>query len=201
MDIKQKFHQGDDSMIKIGYQGLPGSNSEEAAHMFVKRIKLDLKNVEFVPLINSQPVINALKRNDIDYAVVAVKNTLGGLVTETFDAIKDQHLGLVDTEILHIHHCLFKKQGSDSKRINTIASHVQALKQTKNNREKYYPGCEAKEVADTAIAAKHLSEGILPDNVAVLCRKNAGEMYGLELMQENLEDDSHNFTEFRIFKN
>lgn len=196
--IRKRFGYRGQKVLRIGYQGVVGSNSEEAAKKFAAQH--GLSNVEFVPLINSKPVIAALKRRDIDYAVVATKNTLGGTVTETFNAIKTEYLELAATEILHIHHCLFKRRDTPVGAIEVIASHEQALKQTKNTREKWFSHCAEKCVEDTAIAAKHLAEGKLPSNVAVLCRKNAGELYDLELVQENLEDNPENYTEFRIFK-
>ena len=58
-------------MIKIGYQGEIGSNSEEAARKFVLNFKL--VDVKLIPLINSKTVIENLKSKCIDYAVVATK--------------------------------------------------------------------------------------------------------------------------------
>ncbi len=184
--------------LKIGYQGLEGSNAEEAAHRLAK--KLDDENIEFIPLVDSKTVVGELKRKNIDYGVVAVRNSLAGTVVETFEAIKNEYLELVGTEILKIHHCLFKSTKIELSEIDTIASHIQALKQTANNRKNFFPNCTEYEVEDTAIAAKYLSEGKLKETVAVLCRKNAGEMYGLDLVYENLEDDADNATEFRLFK-
>lgn len=184
--------------MKIGYQGMKGSNSEEAAKLMAS--KLGINVVEYVPLITSKAVIGELKRNRIDYGVVAVKNTLGGTVIETFEAIKNEYLQLVSTEIIHIHHCLYKRKDVEIEKINNIASHIQALKQTEVNRAKLYPNCKEQEVEDTAIAAKYLLEGILPKETAVLCRKNAGEDYELDLIYENMEDNPENYTEFRMFK-
>ena len=178
---------------------MEGSNSEQAAKNLA--IKLKLQEVEFVPLISSRRVIGELKRGTIDYAVVAIKNSLGGTVTETFEAIKNEYLELIATEVLHIHHCVFIKESVDTKNIDIIASHIQALKQTEKSRQHLFPNSTAKEVEDTAIAAKWLSEGKLGENEAIICRKNAGEMYSnLKLIYENVEDDSENYTEFRMFK-
>lgn len=117
---------------------------------------------------------------------------------ETYKVLKDEYLQLVATEIIPIHHCLFKKRGS--KKIDTIASHPQALKQTKNNRNLFFSDCNEMETSDTALAAEWLEKGVLTDNIAVLCRKNAGERNNLELVMENMEDEQNNRTEFRILK-
>ena len=184
--------------MKIGYQGIEGSNSEAVAKLMA--VKLKMKNVEYIPLISSKSVIGELKRGNIDYGVVAVKNTLGGTVKETFEAIKNEFLELVTTEILQIHHSLFKRKDVEMTNIKSIASHIQALKQTKENRKRLFPDCEEVEMEDTALAAKYLADGTISEETAVLCRKETGIDYGLELIYENLEDNSENFTEFRMFK-
>src|SRR5690625_1723902 len=186
-------------MIKIGYQGIEGSNNEEAAKNMATR--LGITEYELIPLVNSQPVIGSLKRGEIDYGVIAIKNSLGGVVKESFDAIKNEYLELVSTEILPIHHSLFKNNAEiKNSELKKVVSHVQAFKQTENNLQKILPEVEVEEIDDTAIGAQRLANGELDDNVAVICRKNAGEDFGLELIQENIEDRSDNYTEFRMFK-
>ena len=56
-------------MIKIGYQGIEGSNAEQAAKDLVK--KLNLADVEYVPLVDSPHVIKAMKTGETDYGVCA----------------------------------------------------------------------------------------------------------------------------------
>lgn len=55
-------------MIRVGYQGIEGSNSEEAARKIAKQLKLS--EYELTPLVTSKMVIDKLKRNEIDYGVV-----------------------------------------------------------------------------------------------------------------------------------
>ena len=56
------------------------------------------------------------------------------------------------------------------------------------------------EVEDTGKAAKDLADGVFSDEYAVLCRKNAGEMFGLCLIDENIEDYKDNRTHFCLFE-
>ena len=63
-------------MIKIGYQGIEGSNAEKAAKDLVK--KLNLADVEYVPLVDSPHVIKAMKTGETDYGVCAVYNSVAG---------------------------------------------------------------------------------------------------------------------------
>ena len=72
-------------MVKVGYQGIEGSNSEEAAKKLCE-IK-GIKEFELVPLVTSRGVVEKLNRNEIDYGVMAYKNNIGGKVQETIDAL------------------------------------------------------------------------------------------------------------------
>ena len=53
---------------------------------------------------------------------------------------------------------------------------------------------------DTAIAAEYLAEGKLPEDTAVVCRRNAGQMFHLRMIHENIEDRSDNMTEFHLLR-
>ena len=184
--------------IRIGFQGDIGSNSEEAAKQFVN--KSGLVNADFIPLISSKNVIMHLKTDLIDYGVVAVRNSTAGIVYETLVALKGESFLEVLKVTVPVHHCLFKKHGVDISKIDTVVSHVQALKQTKENRQKYFPNLLELESEDTALAAIKLSNGEYPENYSLICRKNAGEQNGLELVMENLEDKIGNCTEFSVLK-
>lgn len=185
-------------MIKIGYQGDIGSNSEEAASKFIQQ--LGIKDYELIPLISSKNVIKYFVNKEIDYAVLAVKNSITGTVVETAEALIGHNLTILDSLELPIHHCLFIKQGVSFDKINTVASHIQALKQTREHRLAMFPNLVELEVEDTAVAAIKLANDTYPDNYAVICRKNAGLDNGLVLLAENIEDDSNNRTTFFIYK-
>lgn len=185
-------------MTKIGYQGIEGSNSHVASRNMA--ITCSLKAPEYVPLVSSENVISSLKQGKIDYGVVATRNTLGGRVEETFKAIRNRKLELVTTDVLAIHHNLYKLPQTKVEDLTEVASHIQALKQTENSRKLKYPNLKPKEVKDTALAAEMLKNGKLSPNTAVLCRDIAGELNELELVEANLEDDDSNRTEFRMFE-
>jgi prephenate dehydratase len=160
-----------------------------------------MQNIELLPLISSQNVIDNLKTGQINYGVVAIRNSIGGRVEETYDAIKDENLEVVAEETLAIHHCLFKKNKDvRDEEINLIISHVQALKQTEKSLGFLYPSIKTMEIEDTAIGARKLAEGIYDDKTAVICRKNAGERFGLVLVKEDIEDSKDNRTEFKMFR-
>ena len=182
--------------MKIAYQGIPGSNSEAASALFAKN--QGFADVEYVPAVHSQGVVELLKSGAADMGVMATRNLIAGTVAETARALDGFSHRVLDAQWLPIHHCLFVK--NEGVRIDCIASHIQALGQCRGNLQKRYPGIPLKEVEDTAIAARYLADGRLPETTAVLCRKNAGEMFGLHMAAENLEDDPRNMTEFFLIQ-
>ena len=183
--------------IKIGYMGIPFSNSEEAAFKFAK--SNNWTDFELLALVSSEGVIQSLEKRESDFGVVASHNISAGPVIETVLALEGKNnIEKFQTDILHIHHCVFVK--NKNTKIRTLASHTQALLQTKDNLEKLYPNADRLEVEDTALAAKMLSEGRLPDDCAVICKKNAGEFYNLILAHENIEDRNDNLTTFILLR-
>ncbi len=182
--------------MKIAYQGIPGSNSEAIAAVFAQN--LAVPNPRYIPAVHSRGVVEMLRRGEADYGVMASRNLIAGDVLETKAALEGFSHRVLDAQWLPIHHCLFvKKEGV---RIAKIVSHIQALGQCRMTLARRYPGVPQEEAEDTAIAAQYLAEGKLPEDTAVLCRKNAGEMFGLHLEAENLEDDTRNMTEFVMIK-
>lgn len=189
-----------DEIIRIGYQGAMNSNAHHATQAIIDKLKL--KNVELVPLISSSAVIEALGNNDITYGVVAVENNIAGVVKETQDALAKTNMRLdkLTAEKMPIHHALFKIPGVPTEDIEYVASHIQALLQTWKTRAKQYPYMKEKEIADTAIGAEWLAEGKLDKNTAILCSKSAGYANGLELIADNVEDSTGNYTEFCLYQ-
>ena len=172
--------------MRIGFQGERGSNSDTAAHEMAET--LGYTNVEYIPLVTSARVAAELMSGNIDYGVLAVWNSIGGCVRETYEALQDVSARRICTITLDIHHNLYKLRSTPITNITCIASHIQALKQTEETRRRLYPKLAAQEIEDTAIGAKYLADGELDANIAVLCPEVAGKLYGLELIASNLED-------------
>lgn len=183
--------------VRIGYQGIEGSYCEKALMEFIHKYKF--KDVEIIPLISSYEVAKSLFEHTIDYGVVAIDNTIGGKVIETEEILKNNNFEIVDSTKIRIHHFLFKKKNTLIKNIKRVASHEQAIKQTKNTIEKKFGNLERVFISDTALAAKMLYEDELDDNTVVICSKDAGNKYSLHCIYKNIED-SKSITEFVLLK-
>lgn len=180
----------------IAYQGIPGSNSEAVSKLFANN--QGFESPSYLPAVHSEGVVELLRSGKADYGVMATQNLIVGAVGESTDALSGLSYRVVDAQWLPVHHCLFTKNGGTE--IQCIASHVQALGQCRDTLNQKFRGIPRQEVEDTALAARYLAEGKLPETTAVLCRKDAGEAFGLHLVMENLEDDSRNMTEFILIR-
>ena len=184
--------------VTIAYMGIPGSNSEQAAVEFAAKMGWD--GYELLPRVDSRGVVDAMDLEGAEYGVVAVANINAGPVEETRIALEGRDdIEFVLSFWVPIHHCVFVKEGYDGP-VRHIASHIQALLQTKGNLERLFPDADRIEVEDTAVAAEYLSEGKLSKDTAVVCRRNAGQMFGLRMIHENIEDRSDNMTEFHLLR-
>ena len=195
------MHSTETKLSRIGYQGIPGSNSEVAAELFVQRFAMEPATL--VPLVTSKDVVQALREGSIDYGVMATRNKIAGDVTETSDALQTIDYDIYGALAIPIRHYLFKHPDVRVEDVTTIASHPQALLQTQNVRKQLYPTLSEVETSDTALAAKQLASGELPPITMVLCSKQAGLQYGLELVYEDLKDlpdEIVNETEFLVVR-
>ena len=184
-------------VVRVAYMGIPGSNSEQAATELAGAMGWDV--FVLIPKEDSRNTVAALDSGEADYGVVASRNVTAGPVEETERSLE----GRGDIEILRalwlpIHHCVFVKHPGVS--VRHVASHIQALLQTREHLGTLYPDSDRVEVSDTAVAAEMLSDGRLSEDTAVVCRRNAGEMFRLHLVHENIEDMEGNMTEFELLR-
>lgn len=184
-------------IVKVGYMGIPFSNSEHMAKEFSK--KFNLKNPELVALMSAENVVRALVKGEIDYGVLATLNRFAGTVVETRMALKDRYdIESIDSMWTPIHHCVFIK--NKDVKVTRVVSHIQALLQSENNLKRLYPDAVWEECEDTAYAAEMLAKGIISDDCAAVCRKEAGEFYDLYLDNEDVEDNKGNMTLFSFIR-
>ncbi len=183
----------------IGYQGIEGSNSEEAAKVLAEQN--GLSDYLLLPLVSSLNVLTCVANEKTNYGVIAIKNNHGGMVKESVSALRNSMLERVDIVSIPIHHFLYVKDSSiKMESIKYIASHPQAFLQCNETLGKDFPHVELVRDEDTATAARKLGSNIFSKHTAVLCRKNAGEMNNLHLLVSNLEDNQDNETYFELYK-
>ncbi|MEY2665026.1 MAG: hypothetical protein RLZZ480_131 [Candidatus Parcubacteria bacterium] len=184
--------------MKIGVMGARGSFSEQAGEQYAT--KVSEKNAEIIPLISADNVLTALNKGEIDRAIFPIENSNGGIVIEAVYAMAKHNFEIEQMFELDIHHMLLVKSHVTASHINTISSHDQALKQCRMYIKRTWPECDIVPYADTAKAAEDLASGILPDTTAVIAPRRAADLYGLQILEESIQDLKFNYTVFVVAK-
>ena len=185
-------------MKRVGYMGIEGSFSEKAAKEITDLMLMG--NANLIPMTSAKNVFHALEEDEISYGIVAIRDTSSASVDEFLEAFGDAAYEVYGMCTLPIHQCLFKKAETDINSLTSIASHPHALQQTRQTRAEKYTDLTEVEVEDTALAAQMLAEGNLSDTTAVICSSDAGKLWNLELIEENIEDSDDNKTVFWMVK-
>jgi len=173
---------------KIGFQGAKGANSDIAsADVF--------PNMEAVPCDTFEDVFNALKKGDVDLAMIPIENTLAGRVADIHHLLPKSGTFIIGEYFLPIHFDLMVLPGVKLEDIHTVFSHVHALGQCRNIIRKH--SWKAIVSGDTAGSAKLVSESG-DRTISALAPALAAEIYGLDTLAKNVEDEDHNTTRFVI---
>ena len=174
--------------LKIAFQGEPGANSHIAC-------------IEAYP--SHEPMacgtfedaFQAVKDGDSELAMIPIENSVAGRVADIHHLMPGANLNIIGEHFLRVHHQLMTVPGADPAGIAAVHSHVHALGQCR----KVIRELKIKPVvaADTAGAARELSQsGDLTR--AAIASALAAEIYGLNIIRRNIEDEVHNTTRFVV---
>lgn len=183
--------------IKVGVSGDQGSFSEEAAIIYSTGLGF---KPQIVYLIDMERVLLALNTDAIDFGIFPVVNSRGGLVHPAFKAMGKYQFKMIDEIWLDVKQSLLSKKNIVKADIKAVASHSQALAQCERYLEKEFPKIKLIEWEDTAKAARDLAEGKLKRNVAVITPARCAQMYGLQVLDRNIQDTHPNLTTFIVVK-
>ncbi len=175
-------------MTKVAFQGEHGAYSEEACRQHFST------DVEPVPCRTFEDIFAAVEQGEATFGAVPVENSTAGSINKAYDLLLDHDLKIHGEILLQVHHNLLVVPGSATK-IKLVRSHPQALAQCESylNRRKY----TAEPWYDTAGSAKDLAANPA-EGVAVIASRLAAEVYGLEVVDERIEDQPNNFTRFFV---
>ena len=171
---------------KIAFQGEIGAYSQVACGLYAP-------GLEPLACATFEEAFDAVSRGLADKAMVAVENSLAGRVSDVYHLLPDTDLSIVDEHFLPVHHQLMVVKGADPARIKTVRSHAMALGQCRSVIARR--GMKPEIAGDTAGAARQLAESGERD-VAVIASALAAELYGLEIIEADVEDAGHNTTRF-----
>lgn len=175
--------------VQVVYQGIEGAYSEAAAKEYFG------DNATYRNVMTFKEAMKQVRDGKADYAVLPFENSTAGIVTDVYDLLVEFSNYIVDSFDVKISHCLSGVKGSTLESIQEVYSHPQALMQSSDFIDKY--GWNKVNCANTAIAAQIISQE-RDKTRACIASKNAADLYGLEVLAEDVNQSNINTTKFII---
>ena len=173
----------------VGYQGEMGCYSYNSIKKYLKYVPKAFKTFE--------EVFIALNNGDIDYGYIPIENTIGGRLHENDKLIQKYNVKIIEKYDYKINHNLIVYPGVTHKDIKGVYSHWQALKQCDKYllSKKYEP----KEFYDTSGSCKYIKCNEIK-NIGAIASKESAKIYGLEILDENIQNNDNNITSFLLIR-
>lgn len=177
-----------DLNAKKGYYGDKGSNSQQAMIDF-------FGNGEGESFATFEDIFIALKEDKIRYGVLPIENSSTGAITEVYDLLRKYDFFIVGEQWQDINHCLLGAKGAKLEDVKEIYSHPQAITQCDN----YLSGGKWRIIPykSTASSAKLVAQENDKSKAAIASKRNA-QLYGLDVIAENIQSQSCNYTRFIV---
>ncbi len=175
--------------MTVGYLGPSGSFTHNVA---VKAFP----EANRMPFANITEVIKSYEEGFVDYAIIPVENSIEGSVHETLDYLFHQAEIEAIAEIIQP----IKQQLlaiTQTKKIEKIFSHPQAIAQGKKYIKAHYPAAKIEMTASTAYAARFIAEHP-EENFAAIAPVAAAKEYGLEIIAQDIQEMDENYTRFWV---
>jgi len=174
--------------VLVAFQGEHGAFGEMAIRAFLPSA-VPISCHEF------EDVFSGVESGSFDFGMVPVENSIEGAVTQVNDLLVETGLKIIGEVRVPVHHCLLTLPETDYREIKVAYSHPQALSQCRGflQRNKL----EGRPFYDTAGAAMMLAED-RPRAAAAIASRLCAELYGLEILKENVEDHKSNSTRFLV---
>ena len=178
---------------RIVFQGAEGSYSQAAMQQY------------FGDRINSchvdtfRDAMGAIEEGSADFAVLPIENSTAGIVSEIYDLLVEFENYIVGEQIIPIEHCLMALPGTKLTDIKTVYSHPQSLMQSARYLQDH---SDWKQVSmkNNAFAAKKVMDD--QDRAqAAIAGAYAAKVYGLEVLEQGINDSTSNSTRFIIVSN
>lgn len=179
-----------DTDIFVGFQGLPGSYSEQALREYFG------EDVSSKSLPSFEGVFKALEAGEIDYGILPLENSFTGGISEVYDLLCRYGFFIVGEKGIQVEHNLLALPGSELSKIKEVYSHPQGFQQC-SRFLKSNPNWEHISCSNTAVSAKIVGESASLSKAAI-AGKRAASLYGLKILTTSINNDSYNYTRFII---
>jgi prephenate dehydratase len=176
------------SLPKIVFQGEPGANS----HLACQEAYPDH---QAVPCATFEDALAAVANGEAQLGMIPIENSVAGRVADIHHLMPVAGLHIVAEWFLPVRHQLMAPPGAVLRDIRSVESHVMALGQCRNVIRRLK--LKAIVAADTAGSARKVAE-LADRSQAAIASRLAAQIYGLEILAENIEDEAHNTTRFIV---
>ncbi len=171
----------------IAFQGEAGAYSEAAAYNYFGA------ETETLPCKSFDALFAAVSEGRATHGMAPIENSLAGSIHRNYDLLLRNELHIIGEYHLRVSHCLMALPGVALEDVQRVYSHPQALAQCENSLSDM--GLTPVVGADTAGSARALKEHN-DTTSAALASRLAAQVYGLNILEENMEDDPANYTRF-----
>jgi len=179
-------------MPSIGYLGPRGTFTQEALEA---NLTGDFDRL--VPYPTVPEVLLAVQDGDVDNGMVPIENSIEGSVNATLDTLAFETNILIEMEVVFpVRLCLVARKGVSAEDVSGVISHPHATAQCRRFLREGFPEAPVTAANSTAEAARTVSKSDEP--LAAIATELAADIYGLEVMERDVEDHPHNVTRFVV---
>jgi prephenate dehydratase len=176
------------SAALVTFQGEPGAYANLAA-------REALPHATAVPRPTFEDAVAAVRDGEADLAIIPVENSLHGRIADIHHLLPEAGLYIVGEHFHRVRHQLLGIKGAALADITTVLSQAPALGQCRRLIRDLK--LTARNWHDTAGAARHVAEERDP-SLAAVASSLAAELYGLDILKPDIEDEAHNMTRFLL---
>ena len=175
----------------VACQGVEGAHSSAACQKFFEK-----PSIMYCQSFES--VFQAVERGLCAYGVVPLENSSAGSVTQIYNLMSEHKFSIVRSTKMQIQHNLLAPKGTKLSDIKEIFSHPQAISQSSDFLSSLGKDVKITECANTAIAAKIVSESDRSD-IAAISSELCASQYSLEIVVPYVQNTKNNYTRFICF--
>ncbi|MBR5657060.1 MAG: prephenate dehydratase [Prevotella sp.] len=178
-------------MKRIAIQGEIGSFHDIASRQYFQG-----EQIQIICCNTFEQVFAQMHADPTLIGMVAIENTIAGSLLHNYELLRDSGTSIVGEHKLHIEHCICCLPEDSWETLTEVHSHPVALMQCRQFLDRH-SSLKAVETEDTAGAAEEISRNMSRGQAAI-CNSSAARLYGLKVLEDQIEDNKHNFTRFLV---
>lgn len=176
---------------RVTIQGVAGCYHDAAARKYFAD-----EDIDTIPCESFHDMFETLSDDASLLGILAIENTIAGSLLQNHELLRKSHMQIVGEYKMRISHTLAALPGQTIDELTEVNSHPMALRQCEQFLHRH-PNLKMIEAFDTAGSAKEIAEKKLMGHAAV-CGEYAAELYGLNVLQREIETNRRNYTRFLI---